>query len=344
MHRSIRHLVVGLSAAGVVAAAIGLHAEEPPREAARLAVERALPFVEREGVAWMNGEVHVQEGAACVSCHHVGYAVWAHGEAKRAGVAIPERAIAELERRAVAFLVDEGQGRAAAASQLILSRPLLDALPAAEISRLVAPLGRTQGAAGTWRARGQFPNQRRPIAETDAVTTHWLLLALAAEPTPAGDELRARSAAWMRDAERGTSTEWLVSRMLAEAELGGGDASAQGLADWWLDELLTRQNSDGGWGWSPGDPSDAFSTGQALYGLAAHPAGGRGAREAERAVAYLAERQQADGSWLTPSERTSVETSADRDVIYHFWGTAWATIGLARWLANPSTAEVVALR
>ena len=41
---------------------------------------------------------------------------------------------------------------------------------------------------------------------------------------------------------------------------------------------------------------------------------------------------ESDGSWLTPSKYfTSVgdpERMKVRDEIYHYWGTAWATIGL----------------
>jgi hypothetical protein len=53
-------------------------------------------------------------------------------------------------------------------------------------------------------------------------------------------------------------------------------------------------------------------------------------------VDYLLTRQQADGTWLTPSKYTSKKESKDRDYIYQFWGTAWASMGLSRALALES--------
>ena len=55
---------------------------------------------------------------------------------------------------------------------------------------------------------------------------------------------------------------------------------------------------------------------------------------------YLLNCQQADGSWLTPSKnitKTEVpERLKARDEIYHYWGTAWAVIGLLETLpASP---------
>jgi len=52
-----------------------------------------------------------------------------------------------------------------------------------------------------------------------------------------------------------------------------------------------------------------------------------------RGVDFLLARQQADGTWLTPSKYTSERESKDRDYIYQFWGTAWASMGLSRALA-----------
>ena len=52
-------------------------------------------------------------------------------------------------------------------------------------------------------------------------------------------------------------------------------------------------------------------------------------REARK---YLLASQQPDGSWLTPSKNISNTTVPERlkvrDEIYHYWGTAWAVLGL----------------
>lgn len=49
----------------------------------RKAVERSLPFLEREGVAWM-------EEHNCLSCHHVPFLLWSHNAAKSGGIAVDE--------------------------------------------------------------------------------------------------------------------------------------------------------------------------------------------------------------------------------------------------------------
>src|SRR4051812_21344890 len=46
--------------------------------AVRDAVSRSLPFLEKEGVAWM-------EGRSCMSCHHVPFLLWSHRSAQARG-------------------------------------------------------------------------------------------------------------------------------------------------------------------------------------------------------------------------------------------------------------------
>ena len=38
-------------------------------------IEGGLRYLAEEGVRWMDGEVWVQDGKGCVSCHHVGFAL-----------------------------------------------------------------------------------------------------------------------------------------------------------------------------------------------------------------------------------------------------------------------------
>src|SRR5687767_13460346 len=54
----------------------------PPTDAeVRVAVERCLPYMEREGVAWI-------EGRGCMSCHHFAFTIWTHHEARGRGIAV----------------------------------------------------------------------------------------------------------------------------------------------------------------------------------------------------------------------------------------------------------------
>ena len=84
-------------------------------------------------------------------------------------------------------------------------------------------------------------------------------------------------------------------------------------------------------------PSDALTTGLAIYVLAKARAGVdssvfRGARK------WLLASQQSDGSWLTPAKNFTKTTDPKRlivrDEIYHYWGTAWAVIGLLETLGK----------
>ncbi len=99
-----------------------------------------------------------------------------------------------------------------------------------------------------------------------------------------------------------------------------------------LGKLILTQKADGGWGWLEEDPSNPFSTGQSIYALSIVD-GERNIEAIRRGVDYLLACQQADGTWLTPSKYTSERESKDRDYIYQFWGTAWASMGLSRALA-----------
>jgi len=66
------------------------NAQDKPVESAttRRAIQRALPFLEKEGVAWMQEK-------SCASCHNVPFLLWSHNEARARGVAVDERKLAE---------------------------------------------------------------------------------------------------------------------------------------------------------------------------------------------------------------------------------------------------------
>src|ERR1700733_13728572 len=56
--------------------------------AVRDAVSRSLPFLEKEGVAWM-------EGHGCMSCHHVPFLLWSHRSAQAQGFTVDSQKLAE---------------------------------------------------------------------------------------------------------------------------------------------------------------------------------------------------------------------------------------------------------
>ncbi len=56
----------------------------------RDAVSRSLPFLEKEGVAWMNTRL-------CMSCHHVPFLLWSHRLAQAQGFTVESQKLAEWD-------------------------------------------------------------------------------------------------------------------------------------------------------------------------------------------------------------------------------------------------------
>ena len=81
--------------------------------------------------------------------------------------------------------------------------------------------------------------------------------------------------------------------------------------------------------------SDAYATGQALYALSA--AGVKNDRlEIQRAVSFLAASQRKDGSWPMISRGHPGVKPFTNPVPITYFGTAWATLGLVRYIpADP---------
>src|SRR6266576_1354515 len=58
--------------------------------AVRDAVSRSLPFLEKEGVAWMKGH-------GCMSCHHVPFLLWSHRSAQAQGFTVDSQKLAKWD-------------------------------------------------------------------------------------------------------------------------------------------------------------------------------------------------------------------------------------------------------
>lgn len=319
----------------------------------RRAIENAVPVLLDDGDAWMEGHAPFQDGASCVSCHQVPYGVWALSEAARDGIVADAAAQADLTRRAVDFIDSAGVGRPMSWSPMMLA--LVATPEAPDLSSYVGYLLRTQRPAGHWEARGQFPEQRRELSETNAVATMFAMHALwwyDREDDPVIAESLERGWSWVVERGPGSSTEWLLMRM-----------KVSGIGDDWEERarlrkrLMAQQNEDGGWGWNPAEESNAMSTGQALWALWLEfkrdevatslycgPSEGwktvlvEQAEVARRGIAYLVTTQGDDGWWRVASDLISERRDESKDYVYDYWGTAWATIGLARWL-EPANEE-----
>ena len=115
--------------------------------AVRDAVSRSLPFLEKEGVAWM-------EGHGCMSCHHVPFLLWSHRSAQAHGFTVDSRKLAEW---------DEWTRKDSLANRLLfrlrnydLGRPEAATLPLAVKDKLKPLIAHARSIAklklGSWRS------------------------------------------------------------------------------------------------------------------------------------------------------------------------------------------------
>jgi squalene-hopene/tetraprenyl-beta-curcumene cyclase len=374
------------------AARIGAAEKMPAEVDVRKAIERGLPFVEKDGLAWIKNR-------NCMSCHTVTYMLWAHNEAAAQGIAVDQKKLAEwtewsmkksmtqrvfykldrktiesppegipsklekvadqgfthekdfvaalaevltpeelkqhqadLVKKAAAGKKTEGNdgGGLDTMTQLFLARDRAAKDKKADFYTSTAELiVRLQDANGMWRAGGQLPARRWSKATADQTTTMWTILALSTydEPTPAIKKSLEKAHAAVKKPAGDGNLEWVVARLIYMHKFGTQDEITAV-----KEQLLKRQNTDGGWNVLAEAESDAFSTGQSLYALrvvgVAHddPVILRGQK-------YLIEKQSEDGSWIVSPALTS-NGDANRhkrlEPIWRNWGSSWATIGLAK--------------
>jgi hypothetical protein len=215
---------------------------------------------------------------------------------------------------------------------MALSVPQQDAVSADELQRIAGHLLRHQEADGSWAwSTAPAKNRPPPVFESDEVAT--LLAYLALGPQLPADPLaqspiraaREKAAAWLAKTEPSDSLQAAALRLLVKtrAEKGAKLPPAE------VDQLLDRQNQDGGWGQLKDAASDAYATGQVLYVLSL--AGVNNDRaELRRGVTFLVDTQQQDGSWPMTARAHAGATPAKNPVPITYFGSAWATLGLLR--------------
>lgn len=194
---------------------------------------------------------------------------------------------------------------------------------------------------GSWVPGNQFLTMRQwsqPVAKQS--TTMWAAISLAGYKASGkvNEVAIEKSIAWqLAQSPAPDNYEWLATRLLFAKHYGSARE-----VEMFRQQLIDAHNVDGGWGWQKGVPSDPFTTGLAVFVLA-NVCAGEAAAEIQAARSFLLTTQQPDGSWHTPSKNISNTTDPERlqarDEIYHYWGTAWATLGLLESLAEPSNSQ-----
>jgi regulation of enolase protein 1 (concanavalin A-like superfamily) len=292
---------------------------------ARQTAERAIPYIEKDGTAWIKER-------NCLSCHYSGYMLWSLRDASQRGFAIDKARLAESTNWGLSQT--QGHGIEGAA-QLLIARDRSDR--SEKTMKLIATLRdaiiKGQEKDGFWKPGGQLPAQKRPVTETTQVSTMLCVLALDSldAPNEKGIEARDKALKWLKATppngkNPAVSSEWYAVRLLIEKKFGD-----QKQVEALRDQILSAQQSDGGWGWLWADKSDAFGTGLSLYAISqagtpsSHPA-------IQNAWKFLIETQKDNGSWVVNGTKTA--TSGKPHPFSGFWGSTWALLGLSHSLPS----------
>ncbi len=290
-------------------------------EASRIAIQKAIPYLENKGEAWIREK-------KCVSCHQVNSMLWALSLSKSKGFEVNPK-LAEWKNWAVDESLRQakegksiGRSNKEGVAQLLLGLPSITHKKRAQLHEILSKDRRKDG---TWKAGGQLPEQKRPPHETDMVSTMWIALS---NPENASPE-----SIYALDSDKpAKSVEWYALRILLSERIGGSKTSSS------LDSLLKSQNSDGGWGWLLRDSSDALGTGLALYAL--QKINDPKNREAiSKAQEFLNSSQSPNGTWLVRGTKKKKMRNFEETSTY--WGTAWAVIALASSLSEPHPDKAV---
>ncbi len=287
---------------------------------ARQTAERAIPYIEKHGAAWIKDR-------QCLSCHYSGYMFWSLRDASQRGFAIDKDKLAVTTNWGLSQ--PKGHGLEGAA-QMLIARDRADR--SEKTLKLIASLRDAiiagQEKDGFWKAGGQLPDQKRPVTETTQVSTMLCLLGLDAldPPNDKGVEARDKALAWLKKnppngKNPAASSEWYALRLLIEKKFGD-PKQVEALRD----QILSAQQSDGGWGWLWADKSDAFGTGLSLYALSQVAVHGSNPA-VEKAWKFLIETQTDDGSWTVNGTKNA--TKGKPHPFSSYWGSTWALLGLS---------------
>ena len=329
-----------------LACLLGTHASADEREAdVKSAVARGLARVTQAGINWRNNE-------SCFSCHHQTLPMLAMTEAERAGFPLDKPWLHAQAENAHEYFqqriddMDEGQhvpGGAATAGYGLWALSL-DQRPAdTTTTAIVTYLVQIQGVQRLKGGKAADAKQPRDMPDR-------LVPAIAA----------ARFRNWRHGTgaprprtlcHRGAADQGCRGPHSGPEVSGGGEPKNQQDRLWQLwgshflsDDVARKaavraavieaQQADGGWPQTAGDPSDAYSTGQALFMLCKTGAS-LDSPAVLRARDYLLKSQLADGSWrvecASSSKAQPYFDNGDPHGEHQFLSTAatsWATAGL----------------
>src|SRR5579872_269459 len=301
----------------------------------REAASKTVALIQSSQKNWYTKE-------SCFSCHQQILPALAFRYAREHGIPVDEQAAHADAAAAFGFYsnlqraveythiidpaLDDGYGLIAADAAGV--RP---SLVTAVYARLLAA---RQEPEGHWETIDERPPQSYSPFTATAVSVR--AIQLYAHPSQKAEvQARvARARAWLLS-HTPRVTEERTYQLLGVFWAGADRATQQKMAA----ALAATQQSDGGWNSLDGRPSDAYSTGEALFAL--HEAGGLAVTDPawRRGIEYLLKTQAPDGSWHVASRlRPPAPVSPPyfesghpygHDQFISLMGESWAVIALA---------------
>jgi|GEM_PF-1741144 len=313
---------------------------QPPAspEMIHKSVDRALEFLTLDAAKW-------RQERGCATCHHGVMTVWALSEARRQGYAVPAEPLADTVKWTKDLLVPQfSKPRDPRWGYNFVSLPgiylgimsqTLPILSRDEGNRVAVHLANHQEEDGAWLVPPQNANTSPPTWESRETIALWALLAwepyVPADPQAAAAARAAREkvVTWLANSRPAEITQELSLRLLLDIREGRTADQIQPK----IDELLARQNPDGGWSQFKELPSDAYATGQLLW-ILSFSGIPPDDPQIRRAISYLVANQQENGSWpMTPRAISGPNASKKRNPVpITYLGAAWATLGIVRFV------------
>jgi hypothetical protein len=209
---------------------------------ARQTAERAIPYIEKNGTAWINER-------NCLACHYGGYMLWSLRDASQRGLGIDKGKLTESTNWAISQTDVHGFGHEGAAQMLIArDRSDLSEDTVKHIDAMRDVIIKGQRKDGSWAPGGQLPAQKRPLVETKQVSTMLCVLGLDSldRPGPKAVACRDKGLTWLKktlpDAENPpVSSEWYAMRLLIEKRFGD-PKRVEAIRE----QILAAQQPDGG--------------------------------------------------------------------------------------------------
>jgi ankyrin repeat protein len=312
------------------------------------AIQTSLPLIQRADASFV-------PKAACVSCHNNSFAAMAVGAARKSGFQVDEK-IAAQQVKANVFGLEKlreymHQGFFTPVGdvfgQFLMSYILigLDAehyQPDLNTDAVAMYLKSHQSPDGQW----VYPaaDTRPPICSDyigqTALSMRALQLYAPKTDKAAYDRSIQLAAAWIAKAQS-TNNDDRSYRLLGLAWAAAAKDKDKDATRKAMQELLAAQRADGGWSDIDSMESGAYATGKSLFAL---ETAGLSASDAayQRAVRFLLNTQQEDGSWYVRSRAMAFQPYFDAGFPHGYdqWisaaATNWGTIALS--LASPARA------